>query len=531
AFIPVIANQGDDAQVAKWLTAAKRHAIIGCYAQTELSHGSNVVGLQTTATFDEATDEFIINSPDITAAKWWIGSLGIAATHAVVQAQLIIKGKNFGPHIFITPIRSPVDFKPVKGVTVGDIGPKAYGGFSTTDNGCDTDVLFDHVRIPRDHMLMRFAKVSRSGEYTAPIHSKLSYGSMVNLRVSIGLDAGWRLAKATTIAVRYCTARRQFNPSGPDNLESQVISYSSVKHRLMPLISFSYALIVGSQSLSAEYKLMTEQLSRRDASMLPEMHVTSCALKVWASRRGSEGIEECRKAMGGHGYSVFSGISEDFANFVPANTYEGDNYVLCQQVGRALLKELGRLAAEEPITLKSGEYLAFLRKDVSSTIPLDTPNALLDPTIQLKILGTRAARLVAALGKKIQAGRAWQDVNMDSWEICFAHAEYHLLHQLVNKTRETQCSRQHAQLAPVFKSLTDLVSKLLLHTPIHTLRHRSCLAVLPFFGINVCPPDATHYPHHRRHGLRSDRGTLQECLGPIRWRRHWLDRRFWFHRH
>lgn len=30
------------------------------------SHGSNVVGLQTTATFDEATDEFIINSPDIT---------------------------------------------------------------------------------------------------------------------------------------------------------------------------------------------------------------------------------------------------------------------------------------------------------------------------------------------------------------------------------------------------------------------------------------------------------------------------------
>lgn len=33
------------------------------------SHGSNVVGLQTTATFDEATDEFIINSPDITVCN------------------------------------------------------------------------------------------------------------------------------------------------------------------------------------------------------------------------------------------------------------------------------------------------------------------------------------------------------------------------------------------------------------------------------------------------------------------------------
>lgn len=39
------------------------------------SHGSNVVGLQTTATFDEATDEFIINSPDITVCCWEIITL------------------------------------------------------------------------------------------------------------------------------------------------------------------------------------------------------------------------------------------------------------------------------------------------------------------------------------------------------------------------------------------------------------------------------------------------------------------------
>jgi hypothetical protein len=29
-----------------------------------------------------------------------------------------------------------VDLKPCKGIKVGDIGPKAYGGFATTDNGC-----------------------------------------------------------------------------------------------------------------------------------------------------------------------------------------------------------------------------------------------------------------------------------------------------------------------------------------------------------------------------------------------------------
>lgn len=36
---------------------------------TELGHGSNVPGLETTATFDEASDQFIIHTPTLTATK------------------------------------------------------------------------------------------------------------------------------------------------------------------------------------------------------------------------------------------------------------------------------------------------------------------------------------------------------------------------------------------------------------------------------------------------------------------------------
>jgi acyl-CoA oxidase len=65
AFIPVILNQGTEEQVQQWIGAALSHTIIGCYAQTELGHGSNVAGLMTTATFDRHSDEFILHSPSL----------------------------------------------------------------------------------------------------------------------------------------------------------------------------------------------------------------------------------------------------------------------------------------------------------------------------------------------------------------------------------------------------------------------------------------------------------------------------------
>ena len=66
-----------------------RVEITGAYVQTELGHGSDVMSLETTATYDPATKEIIINTPSLSATKFWPGGLGKTANHAVLFARLI----------------------------------------------------------------------------------------------------------------------------------------------------------------------------------------------------------------------------------------------------------------------------------------------------------------------------------------------------------------------------------------------------------------------------------------------------------
>ena len=88
-------------QKVRWAPDIQNHKMLGCYAQTELGHGSNVAGLETTATFDKSKDEFIIHSPTITSTKFWPGDLGRQSSHAIVFARCLIEGKDFGVHPFL----------------------------------------------------------------------------------------------------------------------------------------------------------------------------------------------------------------------------------------------------------------------------------------------------------------------------------------------------------------------------------------------------------------------------------------------
>jgi acyl-CoA oxidase len=344
-------GQGTPEQHELFLKPAEAYKAIGCYAQTELGHGSNVRGLETTATWNPEDKTFILHSPHLTASKWWIGSLGRTANHAVVMAQLIISGKSYGPHPFVAQIRDMKTHEPLEGVHVGDIGPKF--GYNTMDNGF---LLFNHLKIPHVNMLAKFSGVDpKTNKYVRPASASLVYGTLTLVRSTIVLQSGGVLARGVTIATRYASVRRQFQDRdatpADGQEENQVMNYTMVQFRLLPLLAATFALHFTGKAMMALYhenqKKMQESANLGDSKrgagpeelvsgsdILADLHATSCGLKALSSTIAAEGLEVCRRACGGHGYSSFSGIGSWYADYLPTTTWEGDNYMLSQQVSR-----------------------------------------------------------------------------------------------------------------------------------------------------------------------------------------------------
>uniref|UniRef100_A0A668A8G3 Acyl-coenzyme A oxidase n=1 Tax=Myripristis murdjan TaxID=586833 RepID=A0A668A8G3_9TELE len=324
-FLPTLYSQCDPQQFQKWVPLAESFQVLGTYAQTEMGHGTHLRGLETTATYDPATQEFVLNSPTVSSIKWWPGALGKTSNYAIVLAQLYTQGNCHGLHAFIVPIRDMNTHEPLPGIVVGDIGPKF--GFHEVDNGF---LKLENVRIPRDNMLMKYSKVEPDGSYVKPPSAKLTYSTMVFIRSMIVGESARALAKSCTIAIRYSTVRRQ-SEIRPGEPEPQILDYQTQQYKLFPLLAMAYAFTFVGQYMTKTYHRITADINQGDFSELPELHALSAGLKAFTTWAASTGIEVCRMSCGGHGYSCSSALPEIYVTFTPTCTYEGENTVMMLQ--------------------------------------------------------------------------------------------------------------------------------------------------------------------------------------------------------
>ncbi|HEY2502272.1 MAG TPA: acyl-CoA dehydrogenase [Mycobacterium sp.] len=337
----------------------------GCFAMTETGHGSDVQSLETTATYDPETEEFIVHSPTPTARKDYIGGAAQTATMAAVFAQLITtedgKPVNHGVHCLMVPIRD-ADGTDLPGVTTSDCEYK--GGLPGVDNG---RIVFDHVRVPRENLLNKYGDVAADSTYSSPIENPnrrffTMLGTLVRGRITVGGSAGSAARVALDIATRYALQRRQF--SAPDeDTEVLIMDYLVHQRRLFPLIARSYALQFAQNELVGKcHDIQTADAP--DAEEQRELEARAAGLKAANTWHASQAIQEAREACGGAGYMAENRLIALRGDTDVFTTFEGDNHVLLQLVAKELLTAY----ADDIRSMSPVEWVRFAANTVGERV-------------------------------------------------------------------------------------------------------------------------------------------------------------------
>lgn len=449
-FTGSIVNLGTEKHHKRFLDAVDRGEALGCFAMTELLHGSNVAGIQTTCEYRRETDDFILNTPNDGAQKYWIGNAACHGIYSTVFAKLIVDGEDKGVHAFVLQIRDPVTKHPLPGITVADCGSKI--GLEGVDNG---RFWFKSVKLPRDALLDRFAKID-NGKYVNLFGTpnKLfaaTVGELVSGRVAIATGSLCTTQMCMLIAFRYASKRLQFGP--PNKSEIPILDYSIHTINMMQILAKTISYRMTVNKLKEVYQ---QHVAKRgeDQELKRLVHVMSCGMKAVCSWHGLRAIQEFRELGGGHFYSVMSrmGVRQDMDI---GTTYEGSNTVLLQQVASSLLKEFKDQFANGPV-YGAAHYLnqrfTFALRDKNPVKShMASEQELLDPTFWLHAfeyrefkMTRRVAKQLRTESKKMPFFDAWNKVLPQATELAIAYCD-----KLVVEESLGQINKAPSELRPV----------------------------------------------------------------------------------
>ncbi len=461
-FGGAIANLGTSSHHQRYLAAIGRAELLGGFAMTELGHGSNVRELETVARYDAERAFFVLHSPSVSARKEWIGNAAVHGRMMVVFAQLETLGVNHGVHAFVVPVRDE-EGRLLPGVYIEDCGHKM--GLNGVDNG---RIRFDHVEVPRENLLDRYASVEVSGRYSSPIADPgkrffTMLGTLVAGRISVASAAVTASKSALAIAVRYGALRRQFGPAGGD--ERCVLDYLSHQQRLLPQLATTYALHFAVQELQQDYRKHLEQsavalpettaLSEADARTHTQrskrLEAHAAGLKALASWHAIAAAQASRECCGGMGFLTINRICQIRKDIDVFATFEGDNTVLLQLLAKSLLtdyaeefqsdlvgtllRELGRSAVAN---LNEANPINARRIDSEHLRDLDFHRAALRFRAE-HLCQSAARRLKKRLDDKIEPFVAFNEVQDHLLALATAHMEcaiYGAFHDAVNALAE-----------------------------------------------------------------------------------------------
>ncbi|XP_059501190.1 acyl-coenzyme A oxidase-like protein isoform X3 [Stegostoma tigrinum] len=374
-FGGAIINLGSQDHIEKWFQPLKDLKFTGMFAMTERGHGSNVRGIQTRATYDPTTKEFIIHTPCEDAEKMYIGN-AMKGNYAAVFAQLIVSGQLLGPHCFIVPIRDDAG-NMYPGVTVIDMMHKE--GLNGVDNGI---LVFDNVRIPKENLLDN---------------------------------------------------RRQFGPK--DKEEVKIIEHQTQYLRLMPHLAASLALTFTSRYAG---EILDEDMYQgRNLVNNRSLQALVAGLKAYSTWENLACLQDCRECTGGMGYMMenrIPGLKCDSDVFV---TFEGDNVVMLQVVVRELLAQYARQYEEKPVIGLLRNWTGAVADSLRTSILAFSTETVGSLSFLLKALNYRERILQRSLATRLHSKvTKRKEEPFSAWNSCLHHVSYLALAHIHRVTLE-----------------------------------------------------------------------------------------------
>ncbi|EGT38625.1 hypothetical protein CAEBREN_26277 [Caenorhabditis brenneri] len=290
-----------------------------------------------------------------------------SATHVVVYAQLHVDGKNEGLHGFVIQVRCPRSFQTLPGITIGDMGSKP-GCWQGVENGW---MEFKNHRAPLSALLNKGCDITPDGKYVTSFKSasekqSVSLGTLSVGRLGIIAKGMMACTFASTIAIRYSVARRQFGPEKGVENEVPVLEYPLQQYRLFPYLSAAICIRIFQKTFVERFteymmRVMMGEKSEELSEFSKEVHALSSGAKPVATWLGVESLGEARKACGGHGFLHMSRLNTLRDDNDPSQTFEGENFMILQQTSNILLGKVRSLGSiDTPMSTMS-----FLNKNPS----------------------------------------------------------------------------------------------------------------------------------------------------------------------
>lgn len=129
--------------------------------------------------------------------------------------------------------------------------------------------------------------------------------------------------------------RAQFGKPGEE--ETSLIEYPLHQYRLFPYMASTWAGNLMNSKVIQMWGKNTKHLFTPNNPKLAEVHAVISVMKAMSTWNCYKGLQECRQACGGMGYSYYSKFGNLINNQDIEQTWEGDNNVLLQQTGKFLL--------------------------------------------------------------------------------------------------------------------------------------------------------------------------------------------------